>query len=358
MNKKNLVFLYTRLADYFYQCLLYFAKRNKELNVIVIRYDADKNAPFQFHETDNLKLFYKSNFSGVSDILDFLKPINPLCIYCTGWGDKEYLQVISKLKNTCPTILGLDNPWESTIRQKLGVLYFKLFIKSIFSHIWVAGIPQYLFAKRLGFKDNEILNELYCANTESFLDAGIKTKRIKKTNFPRKLVFIGRYVTYKQPLILVRLFKNLEDSGLTNGWCLELIGSGPLKEILYQYNSETILINDFIKPNDLPEKLASSGAFCLPSKGEHWGVVVHEAASAGLALLLSNTVYSGSSFLIDAYNGFKFDENNKNEMKESLLNLFSKSEDELLNMGYNSMKLAQRINHETWSANLNSVLKK
>ena len=355
---KKIVFLYSRLPDYFYQCILSFLESNKEFTAVVIRYPKDSNAPFELKETNRLKLINKTEFKRDTGLLEYLNSLKPEAIFCTGWADKIYLKTISKLKDKCPVILGLDNPWENTPRQIVGTLYYYLFLKNKFSHVWVSGMPQYEFAKRLGFKHSQILNELYCANTQPFAKSAENIIKIKVMNFPKKLVFIGRYVKYKQPLLLVKLFKELEDLGLTNGWSLELIGDGPLKESLDKYNSETILINSFIDPSKLPEKLSSSGAFCLPSKSEHWGVVVHEAAAAGLPLLLSNTTYAGSSLLINGYNGFKFDENKSLELKQSLLDLFETPEDKLLIMGQNSAKLAERINHNTWSANLMSILKK
>ena len=355
---KKIVFLYTRLPDYFYSCILYFLESNKEYTAVVIRYPKDSSAPFELKQTNRMKLLNKSEFEKDTDLLEYLNTLKVEAIFCTGWKDKMYLKIISKLKDKCPVILGLDNPWENTPRQIVGVLYYYFFLKKKFTHVWVSGMPQYEFAKRLGFDKSQILNELYCANTPLFSKSAENTTKLKEINFPKKLVFIGRYVKYKQPLLLVKLFKDLEDLGLTNGWSLELIGDGPLKESLNKYKSDTIKINSFISPSKLPEKLSSSGAFCLPSKSEHWGVVVHEAAAAGLPLLLSNTTYAGTSFLINGYNGFNFNENKSLEFKQSLLDLFQTPESKLLIMGKNSAKLAERINHNTWSANLMSILNK
>ena len=54
--------------------------------------------------------------------------------------------------------------------------------------------------------------------------------------------------------------------------------------------------------------------FVCPAN-EHWGVVVHEAAAAGLPLLLSNTTYAGTHFLVEGINGYSFDENNYKDLK-------------------------------------------
>jgi glycosyltransferase involved in cell wall biosynthesis len=115
-------------------------------------------------------------------------------------------------------------------------------------------------------------------------------------------------------------------------------------------------LTDFISPAALPEFYKSAGIFCLPSKGEHWGVAVHEAAAAGLPLLLSDTVESGSAFLINGFNGFSFETGNERSFREYLLRMLNMTNDELLKMGENSILLSRRINHGTWSATLNSVI--
>ena len=182
---KKIVFLYSRLPDYFYKCISYFLEINKDFAAVVIRYPKDRNAPFELNSTNRLNLINKSEFKNDFALLDYLNTINPEAIFCTGWKDKMYLKIISKLKNKCPVILGLDNPWENTPRQIVGILYYNLFFKKKFTHVWVSGMPQYEFAKRLGFNQSQILNELYCANTPVFFKSAKNITKLKKLIFQK-----------------------------------------------------------------------------------------------------------------------------------------------------------------------------
>ena len=65
-----------------------------------------------------------------------------------------------------------------------------------------------------------------------------------------------------------------------------------------------------MQPEDLVRVIKNVGFFVLPSNFEPWGVVVHEFCAAGLPMLLSETVGSSSSFLINGHNGFLFKPNN------------------------------------------------
>jgi glycosyltransferase involved in cell wall biosynthesis len=295
---KVAVFLYTRLADYFYQSIQFWLRNNLNYEAIIIRYAPDKNAPFVFESNNRLELINKDAFASKDEIQAFVDKKAPVILYTAGWSDIDYIKIAKYFYGRIPTIVGLDNPWEGTIKQKIGVLGFSRRLKKIYSHIWVAGKPQYEFARRLGFKHSEVLSDLYSANTPIFENAYLTSREDKKCHYPKKLFYIGRYVDYKQPLLLVKLFRKLEEAQNTNGWTLELVGVGTLSDELKKYESETIKINGFIVPSQLPEKLSKSGAFCLPSKSEHWGVVVHEAVATGLPVILSDTTYAGTEFLI------------------------------------------------------------
>ena len=106
----------------------------------------------------------------------------------------------------------------------------------------------------------------------------------------------------------------------------------------------------------MPLKFNEAGVFCLPSKSEHWGLVVHEAAASGLPLLLSDTTFASDAFLINGFNGFTFDEKNRKELKSSLKKLFNMTDNSLFKMGNNSLVMSKRISHTSWSAYLKSVL--
>ena len=123
-----------------------------------------------------------------------------------------------------------------------------------------------------------------------------------------------------------------------------------------KFESQYIHVNDFVEPSRLPELFNNSAAFCLPSHNEHWGVVVHEAAAAGLPLILSDTVFSHTEFLINGYNGWIFESGNRLVLKKALHKLFGLSNESLVAMGHNSQLLSNRINHRFWSANLKSVI--
>ena len=353
----KIIFLYTRLPDYFEQCVAYLVDKYP-VEAIIVRYEADRNAQFIFEPKPKINLVFKSSFDSTEKLHAYINSLNPSIIYCSGWNDKDYMSVISEWHTKVPTLMGLDNPWENTLRQKVGVILFRLLNKLKFSHIWVAGYNQYEFAKKLGYKNEKIIFDLYCANIPNFYKA--YSQRLEKINmegiYPKQLLFIGRFVKYKQPEMLIRAFKELLDEGKTFGWTLLMIGEGPLKNDLKIYENDKIKIKEFLHPNKLIDEMAFSGAFCLPSKSEHWGVVIHEASAAGLPIITTYTTYSATRFVISKFNGFVFKDSSISLLKNNLSTLFKMNNDELLRMSNNSYNLSGEINHEKWAASMMSIL--
>ena len=58
-----------------------------------------------------------------------------------------------------------------------------------------------------------------------------------------------------------------------------------------------------MQPSRLPNVISQVSVLILPSRREPWGVVVHEAAKAGLGLVLTSACGAGDYFLRDRLNG-------------------------------------------------------
>ena len=249
-------------------------------------------------------------------------------------------------------LMGLDNPWKGNRRQQVFTLFSKSWLGEFVSHIWVAGAPQYTFARKMGFSDNQILSGLYCADTKPFFEAPKASNVDKKPS----LVFLGRYVEYKNPLLLARAFSKVNSEN-GNPWRLKFIGRGEQGKELQEYQDENISIHEFIQPENLPSELAKHQAFCLPSFMEHWGVVIQEAAAAGLPVLVSDTCGAASAFVINGYNGWVFETNKEDALCESLRKLMKTTFEQREEMGRRSRQLAARINYEIWAAQFLSPLR-
>jgi glycosyltransferase involved in cell wall biosynthesis len=344
------LFLYSRLPDYFYRCIQYFVN-NYPYKAVVIRYRDDPDTRYSFPEHSNINLHYLDTL----DVDRFVREVDPVAIVQSGWANKTYNKVTATYERHIPTIIAMDNPWKSTIKQKILSNFGRWYLHRIFNTAWVTGRSQFEYARRLGYSSNQIRQGLYVADAEKFYPLHDDAIESTARKFPRSVVFVGRLVEYKQPHVLADVFSELVANDHA-GWELILAGEGPLKDVIRQKAYPRVKLIDFISPSDLPEFYRTSGIFCLPSINEHWGVAVHEAAAAGLPLLLSDTVEAGSEFLIHGYNGFSHRSGNRSSLKNSLYNLMTATEQQLLDMGANSRSLSRKADQRTWAATLNSIL--
>jgi glycosyltransferase involved in cell wall biosynthesis len=349
-DQKTVVFLYRRLPEYVYRCLEHFT-RNYPYRAVIIRYDDDPDTRYQFPDDSAIELVYKKDV----DVVAFVNKLGPSMIIVSSWRDKTYKNIALQYRKLIPVAIGIDNPYTGAFRQKLLSILSPIYIRRYFNKAWVAGQSQYRYARRLGFPGKDIVGNMYCADTEKFYSAREAANRSKKQNYPRTIVFVGRFVEYKQPHILVKLFHEV-NAGLDNRWMLILAGEGPLKAQIAANNYPFVVLSDFISPSNLPEFYQEAGIFCLPSHGEHWGVAVHEAAAAGLPLLLSDSVEAGTLFLNDGINGYSFKSGNEDAMKLALKKVMQRTDKELREMGERSYELSKKISHAVWSASLNSLM--
>jgi len=334
------------LPDYLYRCVEYLVSvEYPDALAWIVCHEGEDDAPYRFEGiTPNIRISSKAELQEIDSW-------NPDLIYVAGWADKKYNKIAGRWKAKVPVILGVDNPWKGTIKQRIATIFAGNFLNNIATHVWVPGCRQYEFVRRLGFSPSKILFHLYCADSRKFYRTDMP--------FRKRIIYAGRMVAYKRPDWLTEVFASLITTFPELGdWELLMVGNGPLYEPLkQQYGGfSQISMMPFTQPEKLVELYHDSCIFCMPSLNEHWGVVAHEAAAAGLALLLSDSYGAASAFLIHGFNGYVFRSKEKYHFQQQLLNLMRLEEQDLTTMGKRSRQLSATINHTTWSANLTSVL--
>ena len=347
-NPCHYLFLYSRLPGYFYRCVQYLLQNSPEgSKAWIVCYMPDPNAPYRFDEPDgSIQITDRESLKG-RDVESW----QPDLIYMAGWGDKKYNHIAQTWNRRVPVIIGMDNPWKGTFKQRLATIFASFYLKKRASYLWIPGYPQYELARKIGFRTNHILFDLYCADVDKWKRPGPVSRK--------RILFAGRMVPYKRPDWLAEAFiKLIQLHPELSDWELLMIGNGPLWDSLEsKYGSlKQVMLKSFVQPVELIGYYHESSIFCLPSFSEHWGVAVQEAAAAGLPLLLSDTCGAASAFLINGYNGFVFKSTDKDNFYQRLYGMMSLEMEELQVMGSRSESLARRITHDQWSGTLKSVL--
>lgn len=352
-NKIKLLYLYSEIVGYqipIFELLV----RTYNVNIKVIYWDKKKLKPYSPPTNiEGVEFFKKSLFSR-EKLEKFSLDYEPDLVYISGWMDWDYLSAVKKIKkNNIPIVTGFDDIWTGSLRQKVGAIFFPIFFKKrYYSHAWVAGPYQFEFAKRIGFKNHEIIFDLLTANT-SFFKSSLNSQTDLK--FSNGFLYVGNFRKIKGTDILIKAYRKYRD--IYNGtWMLTCVGNGDLEAELKKNND--IKVISYSSEEKLKEIASFNSVFILPSLHDQWGVVVHEFVCLGLPLILSNNVGAKASFFIENYNGFSFKTGSVDELCQRMLQFEKLSKIDLIEMKKASKQLSDRINVETSVANLMSLVKK
>ncbi|WP_329804524.1 glycosyltransferase [Flavobacterium facile] len=343
----KLLYLYSEIMGYNVPTINILAENYcSEINVISWK---KKISNYQIEKSEKVNYFYKEDFNKI-ELVNFVNKFSPNLVVVSGWMDKEYLEICKDLKNKGVTIVGaMDTQWKNTIRQKIATIIAPFYHKKYFDHLWVSGIYQFEYAKRLGFSNENIIFNCYSANTNL-----LENNKMEVNDDFKTLLFIGRFDKVKGIDILLNVFTDYINETKSK-LKLKLIGGGIELDIVKKHESDAIIVKEFIQPEHLLEELKDVQGFILPSISEPWGVVIHEMAAAGLPLLVSNVCGANSVFAINNYNSFVFMANDKMDLRNAIEKFDLTSNSELIEMGKRSKVLSKKINPETSAASLMSI---
>lgn len=345
----TLVVLYEELAAYVLASIRRFSEKyNSEIHIFQKK--INPVAPFDFNSGDKIKIHERHNFTP-SKLVTAINNIHPDTILCCGWMYKPYLEVAKIYHQKIPVILSFDNKWENSLRQNILTLLSQRFFHKRFSHCWVTGFKQMLFAKKLHFSQKNISSGFYSADFNLFHNYFQSTLDEKKNDFPKKFIFTGRYTKSKGADILWHAFSELHHE-IPNDWEMWCLGKGDMQP----FSHPKIKHFGFVQPDEMEKIISKTGVFILPSRFEPWGVVIHEFAAAGFPLICSDKVGSTEVFLKDNHNGFIFSSGNKNELKNCMKKIISLDDAQLIEMGMKSTRLAKQITPDTWADTLMKIL--
>jgi glycosyltransferase involved in cell wall biosynthesis len=352
-NKIQIVYLYTEVMSYLVPVFKKLIE-NYNAEITLIHWDKKKLTPYYFKEIKGLVSYDISSLK--NDELDKLvSNIDPQLIVISGWQEKRYLPIASRMKKKGKCIISIfDDKWLGNLRQLFGSAFLSKFIKSkYFTHALVAGAYQFEYAKKFGFSNNEIKFHALSCDVDLFARGGKDIKKNKFLNYPKRFLYAGRFEYIKGIDILVNAYDRYLN--YYNGdWKLMCVGDGSLINI-FKSHSE-IEVKSFCDQETLLNYADKSGAFIVPSRNDQWGVVVQEFSLAGLPLIVSESVGAIPSFFIDKYNGLIFKNESVDDLAKKMYQISKKKISELIQMGEKSHQIGKTINPEYTAASIMSCL--
>jgi glycosyltransferase involved in cell wall biosynthesis len=130
----------------------------------------------------------------------------------------------------------------------------------------------------------------------------------------------------KRPDLAVAAFARIADD--RPDWDLVMMGDGALRaqieaSVPERLRSRVLWTGFFESGEDVAGLYANCDALMLPSDHEPWGVVVVEAAAAGLAIVASEMVGAAPELVKDGINGAVFPKGDVQALADALLRVTS-----------------------------------
>ncbi len=283
-----------------------------------------------------------------------LNELQPDVLFIYGYSERIFRRVFfwAKARKIATVLVSDSNFFDK--RRNLFLEFMKKIIVSRFDAAFVAGTSASLYVQALGIPPERIVQG-FDAVDNSFFSAralekrGIISEIRQKWNLPKKyFLFVGRFIKEKNLLRLLEAYQRYleRNYGKARRWSLVLCGSGPeenpVNNFIQSLPNEVqcyISLYGLIKQPEIIDFYTCAACFILPSVSETWGLVVNEAMSCGLPVLVSKKAGCAVDLVVENCNGWCFDPYNVEELA-NLMDHISKLEDsERIRMGLNGINL-------------------
>jgi glycosyltransferase involved in cell wall biosynthesis len=340
----RVAFIWNRLSGFHNACLKELA-RHEGTELFVCHEAVSKSAPYEESQFSWMKKRIAWRTSrDLSTLQEQLHQFQPDILIFASWNTPAYRAVAKSFAGKAFRVMGMDNCWRGTLKQWVGTMIAPFYVRPLADAVWLPGERQATLARKLGFRQSEILRGSLSCDQQPMAD--VYLERVKQgRRLPHRFLYVGRFAPEKGLDTLVNAYAAYRES-CADPWPLLCVGAGPRRSILE--NKEGIRIEDFVQPEHLPATLASAGCFVLTSDFEQWSVVVHEATSAGLPVIASERVGAAAHLVQPNYNGFIFGSGDVEELAGLMSRVSAMSDERLEEMSQASFQLSQQYSPRRW----------
>jgi glycosyltransferase involved in cell wall biosynthesis len=342
--------LMTGLTAYQDSCFRELASLGNEL--LLVHPQSMAYAPFDdsYFSGAVQRIVWDEQMPSASDLLPAIEDFQPDAIIMWSWDGKGYRRVMREWRGRALRIMFSSNFWRGTLKQYAGLLVHRVYVNPLFDCVWVPGERSELFARRIGFDGKAIIRGANSADTPLF-DRGARTAEELASR--RRFIFTGRLIWHKAPTMLARAYAAYRQQ-VDDPWDLHVVGDGPLR---VEFDDlEGVEWHGFVQPKELASMMHESSCLILPSHVEWYGVVVHEAAAAGLPLICSDGVGAAPHLLQDGFNGWTIAAGDQEGLTAAMVRMSTASPERLAVMSEGSRALGSRLTPTIWALNLHEEI--
>jgi glycosyltransferase involved in cell wall biosynthesis len=316
------------------------------------------------------------HFCGIvnPDLNNLVEIYNPDILIIYGWKFHSHLNVIRFFSGKLPIILRGDSTLlDDRIGLNIKKIFRKILLRWVYKHINYAfspGSASNKYFEWVGLRSNQIINAKHAVDNMRFMgnisNAVCELHR-QAIDWKKKLgiakekkifLFAGKFESKKDPIILIKAFKNLllKRSDIH----LIMVGSGVLeKEILSIVSGEItkgtipsisnhFTLLPFQNQSLMPVVYRLADVFTMTSKGpgETWGLAVNEAMLSGKAVIVSDKCGCAADLLVGENEKYIFKAGNINSLVKTMELILE--DNNYLKAGVINKKIIQTFNYNSF----------
>jgi glycosyltransferase involved in cell wall biosynthesis len=295
---------------------------------------------------------------GVLSALNKIRPNVLLCggyNYLASWESAFWARV-----HRVPLLLWSESTALDRRRGHRLVEFMKARFLSLCRAFVVPGRSSLQYLKDLGIRDQRIFTAPNAVDTRLFAALAEQASRDEfqvraRHSLPlRYFLYVGRWVRAKGVFDLVQAYAQLDDEVRAKVG-LVFVGDGAdrseLIERALRITPGTIQFPGFVHREGLAELYALADALIFPTHSDPWGLVVNEAMSCGLPVIVTRVAGCMADLVQDGWNGFVVPPGNPSQLAAAMARLAGDSELRM-EMGSRSKDRVRAYSPAAWAEGL------
>ena len=247
-------------------------------------------------------------------MLSALNKINPDAVLCGGYNYLASWQAAYWARaHRVPLLLWSESTGLDMRRRYWPIEFLKRRFLSLCKAFVVPGRSSLQYLKDLGTPDERIFTAPNAVDIQLFAGVAAAAMRDEskvraRHSLPsRYFLYVGRLVRAKGVFDLVEAYAKLNDE-IRDKISLVFVGEGDdhseLMERTAQIVSGAIQFSGFVHRERLPEFYSLADVLVFPTHSDPWGLVVNEAMSCGLPVIVTSVAGCAADLVQDGRNGF------------------------------------------------------
>jgi len=301
------------------------------------------------------------------EIDNALREIDPDAVAINGWSVPEALAAVTwcqKNRRTAILMAETHRPSGNWLKEFLKRRRVRRFDGAIVGGRWHA-----VYLEGLGFDPGRIHVGYDAVDNEHFARgadaARFEDARIREhLRLPARYFFANtRFLPRKNIDGLLHAYNRYrnEQRSAEGPWHLVVSGSGEMEgswKALAGHLGLADIVHwpGFVQYPELPAYYGLAGAFVHVAREEAWGLVVNEAAAAGLPLIVGKRVGAACELVQDGENGFLVDAEDHAGIAEAMAAIASVGQGSRDQFGHCSFQLVAPFGVERFGSALSAVL--